>query len=112
VSVSVHVLDNSRGRPAAGVAVRLARCASDEPLPLPLGEGVTDSDGRLAGLAPEPLGAGVHQLVFETGAYYEAIGTRALHPRVVVEFEVADGAEHYHVPLLVTPFAYTTYQGS
>jgi 5-hydroxyisourate hydrolase len=110
VSVSVHVLDNSRGCPAVGVAVRLARCASDGPLPL--GDGVTDPDGRLAGLAPEPLRAGTHRLVFETGAYYASVGLCALHPRVVVEFEVAEGAEHYHVPLLVTPFAYTTYQGS
>ena len=99
MSVSVHVIDNARGRPAAAVAVRLSRLLEDGAVPL--GRGITDPDGRLADLAPGPLSAGVHQLVFETGAYFERLG-----------LEVAEGQERYHIPLLVTPFAYTTYRGS
>ena len=110
MSVSVHILDNSRGRPAAGVAVCLTRCA--DAVPQPVGEGFTDFDGRLAGLAPGPLTPGTHRLVFDTGAYFERLGIAALHPRVVVEFDAAEGSERYHIPLLITPFSYTTYRGS
>ena len=109
MSVSVHVIDNARGRPAAAVAVRLSRLLEDGAVPL--GRGITDPDGRLADLAPGPLSAGVHQLVFETGAYFERLGL-PLVEGCRAEVEVAEGQERYHIPLLVTPFAYTTYRGS
>jgi 5-hydroxyisourate hydrolase len=107
VSLSTHVLDSSNGRPAEGVAVSLHH--GDRLI----GKGVTDHDGRLRDWLPagEP-GAGVHRLVFETGAYFARSGVTAFYPEVVVTFVVADPAAHYHVPLLLSPFAYSTYRGS
>jgi 5-hydroxyisourate hydrolase len=107
VTLSTHVLDASLGRPAVGVAVRLERDGTV------VGEGVTDGDGRLRDWLPdgEP-GAGVHRLVFATGDYFAARGVAAFYPEVVVAFTVADPAQHYHVPLLLSPFAYSTYRGS
>ncbi|MFC4059799.1 hydroxyisourate hydrolase [Planomonospora corallina] len=104
MSLSTHVLDAALGRPAHGVAVRLAR--EDGTV---LAEGRTDADGRISGWAP---GAGVHRLVFDTGAYFAARGTETFYPEVCVTFTVADPAEHHHVPLLLSPFAYSTYRGS
>jgi 5-hydroxyisourate hydrolase len=96
VSLSTHVLDAAAGRPAAGVPVRLE--TQDGTV---LATGRTDDDGRITGWSP---GAGVHRLVFEVqGEFY---------PEVVVTFRVHDPAQHYHVPLLLSPFAYSTYRGS
>ncbi|WP_248965240.1 hydroxyisourate hydrolase [Sphaerisporangium perillae] len=107
MSLSTHVLDSSSGRPARGVAVRLLRGERV------LGAGVTDDDGRLRDWLPdgEP-GRGVHRLVFDTGAYFAACGVAAFYPEVVVTFSIDDPAAHYHVPLLLSPFAYSTYRGS
>jgi hydroxyisourate hydrolase len=101
--VSTHVLDAARGRPAAGVPVRLE--VRGEGGWRAVAEGCTDGDGRLAGWA---AGAGVHRLVFDTGAY---LGESAFYPEVAVTFRVAGGGRH-HVPLLLSPFAYSTYRGS
>jgi 5-hydroxyisourate hydrolase len=105
--VTTHVLDAALGRPAAGVAVDL----SDEAGTL-LGQGVTDADGRVADLGPEALVAGVYRLTFHTAAYFEAAGRDSFWPRVVLEFQLADASAHHHVPLLLSPFAFTTYRGS
>jgi 5-hydroxyisourate hydrolase len=102
VSLSTHVLDTTRGRPAAGVAVEL-RGAGGETIV----SSVTDADGR-ARLAEE-LAAGEYELVFAVGDHF---GTREFLDRVPVRFRVADPAAHYHVPLLVSPWAYSTYRGS
>jgi 5-hydroxyisourate hydrolase len=112
VSLSTHVLDAAGGRPAGGVAVRLERQGPDGAW-TELASGRTGPDGRLSGWLPdgEP-GAGVHRLSFGTGAYFAARGVPALYPEVTVTFEVRDPAEHYHLPVLVSPFAYTTYRGS
>jgi 5-hydroxyisourate hydrolase len=104
MSISTHVLDAARGRPAAGVPVRLERRDGDAWRAV--ADGRTDSDGRLAGLAAVP---GVHRLVFDTGAY---LGADAFYPEVVITFRVADAGQRYHVPLLLSPFAYSTYRGS
>ncbi|MFB9249158.1 hydroxyisourate hydrolase [Sphaerisporangium melleum] len=78
-----------------------------------VGSGVTDDDGRLAEwLPPGEPGRGVHRLVFDTGAYFAASGVVGFYPEVVVTFVVADPEQHYHVPLLISPFAYSTYRGS
>ncbi|MGY2701809.1 MULTISPECIES: hydroxyisourate hydrolase [unclassified Nocardioides] len=100
-SLSTHVLDTSRGRPAAGVAVRLESGGAF------LGAGVTDGDGRVASLAAD-LPPGDYTLVFDTGSY---LGADAFYPEVAVAFRVG-GDEHYHVPLLLNPFGYSTYRGS
>lgn len=110
--ISTHILDLSVGKPATGVRVSLARVANTERIPV--GSGVTDANGRLQGLVPKggQLDAGVFELTFETGTYFRGRGVEAFHPRVTVVVEITDPAQHYHVPLLVSPFGYTTYRGS
>jgi 5-hydroxyisourate hydrolase len=105
VSVSTHVLDAGAGRPAAGMAVRLL--AGD----LEIGTGVTDDDGRCR-LADGATGAGVHRLVFDTGAWFAGQGRETFFPEVVLTFDVHDPQAHHHVPLLLAPYAYSTYRGS
>jgi 5-hydroxyisourate hydrolase len=104
--VTTHVLDSSVGRPAAGVAVEL-----QDQTGLVLATGITDADGRVSTLGPDSLEPGPYRLVFATAAYFAATSTPAFYPRVTLDFTVADGA-HYHVPLLLSPFAYSTYRGS
>ena len=104
-SLSTHVLDTSTGRPAAGLRITLE--SSDGSV---LAEGVTDHDGRIGDLAAG-LVAGDHALRFDTGTWFTAQGTTAFYPEVVVTFAVGDD-EHYHVPLLLNPFGYSTYRGS
>ena len=74
--------------------------------------GVTDADGRVGDLLTAPPGPGVHWLRFDTAAYFAATGQAGFHPEVTVAFEVADGRRHVHVPLLLSPYSYTTYRGS
>jgi 5-hydroxyisourate hydrolase len=103
--LSTHVLDTSIGRPAAGVPVRLE--ARGDGGWQHVADGRTDADGRIAGWGVEA--AGVYRLVFATGDY---LGQDAFYPEAAVAFRVADPAEHYHVPLLLSPFGYSTYRGS
>lgn len=105
MSLSTHVLDAARGRPAAGVAVRLERDGAV------LAAATTDGDGRVGDLAAE-LAAGTYRLAFATGDYFAATGQQGFYPEVVVAFTVTDPAQHHHVPLLLSPFAYSTYRGS
>ena len=106
--ITTHVLDTSRGRPAAGIAVRLERGGDV------IGSGRTDADGRLRDLLPDGarLEAGVYRLVFDTGAYFRDAGVEAFYPSVSIDFEIHDAGQHYHVPLLLSPFGYSTYRGS
>ena len=101
-TLSTHVLDTSRGRPAAGIGVRLESALGDL-----LDEGVTDADGRVGSLGGE-LEPGAYVLRFGTGAY---LGEAAFYPEVAVAFRIA-ADEHHHVPLLLNPFGYSTYRGS
>jgi 5-hydroxyisourate hydrolase len=105
MSVSTHVLDSVAGRPAAGIGVQLY--AGDELV----AQGVTDSDGRCR-LTEAPATAGPHRLVFATGVYFVGQGREAFWPEVVLVFAVSNPAEHHHVPLLLAPYAYSTYRGS
>jgi 5-hydroxyisourate hydrolase len=105
VSVSTHVLDAVLGRPAAGIAVRLL--AGDDVV----AEGVTDADGRCR-LTDEATAAGTHRLVFATGEWFAGHGRETFWPEVVLTFAVHEPDEHHHVPLLLSPFAYSTYRGS
>ncbi len=115
-AITTHVLDTARGLPAAGVAVRLERGPGDgQPPPgqPPLGQSVTDADGRARDLGPAVLPPGIYRLVFDTGAYFASQGTEpAFFPEVTVTFRVGGEARHHHVPLLLSPFAYSTYRGS
>jgi 5-hydroxyisourate hydrolase len=113
LTLSTHVLDATTGRPAAGVAVRLERGGDGGWMPA--GQGLTDTDGRLrlargggtAGFEP-----GVYRITFATGAYFAARGSASFYPEVTITFEMTEPGGHYHVPLLLSPFAYSTYRGS
>ncbi|MCW2897855.1 MAG: hydroxyisourate hydrolase [Streptosporangiaceae bacterium] len=108
MTLSTHVLDTTRGRPAVGVPVRLDRY-DGERWQL-LAEDTTDGDGRLGDLpAPDP---GTYRLRFGTGHYFGDLGTDTFYPEVTVVFVLADPAEHHHVPLLLSPYGYSTYRGS
>jgi 5-hydroxyisourate hydrolase len=111
-AITTHILDISRGRPAQGVAIILE--ASADAGWRVLGKGETDADGRLKDLLPEDfnLAAGVYRLTFHTSDYFAAQGVESFYPEVTISFIVSDGAAHYHVPLLVSPFGYSTYRGS
>lgn len=112
-AITTHVLDTARGRPAAGVPVALERERAPGDYES-LGTGATDADGRLRTLLPEgrPLEPGTYRLTFDTGAYFAATGADAFYPVAQITFRVAAPGEHYHVPLLLAPFGYSTYRGS
>lgn len=108
--VTTHILDTASGRPAAGVAVGLyAHDGGGWDL---LATGTTDTDGRIKDLGPTELPAGTYRLNFDTGSYYEGMGTETFFPEVDLVFAVTGTGEHYHVPLLLSPFGYSTYRGS
>lgn len=105
--ITTHVLDTSRGRPVAGMAVVLEIKGGEDWISL--GRGFTDADGRLIDLlrSDHALAAGTYRLSFSTGA-----ALSGFFPEVTIAFAVDDPAQHYHVPLLLSPFGYTTYRGS
>jgi 5-hydroxyisourate hydrolase len=111
-AITTHILDTARGRPAAGVHVVLEFMDARDEWHV-LGRGVTDEDGRLRTLLEDgkPPSPGVYRLVFDTRGYFDGHGTRAFYPHVTVTFNVDEGG-HYHVPLLLSPFGFTTYRGS
>ena len=111
MTLSTHVLDATSGRPAANVALTLHRRA-ETGIWEPIGGGVTDDDGRCGSLAPDGLLAAIYRLNFDTGAYFSATGQQGFYPEVSIIFEVTEPTRHYHVPLLLSPFAYSTYRGS
>jgi 5-hydroxyisourate hydrolase len=105
--ISAHILDALAGTPASGVAVRLETQDGEM-----LGDAVTDADGRVSDLGPDRLESGDYQVHFATGEYFAGKGQDTFYPFVVVNFTVAAGQAHYHVPLLLSPYSYTTYRGS
>jgi 5-hydroxyisourate hydrolase len=111
--ITTHVLDTALGRPAEGVAVVL-ELADKEERWTELGRGLTNADGRISTLLPDGaiLAPGTYRLRFATAAYFAAFGVRGFYPEVVVLFRIDDPAGHFHVPLLLSPFAYSTYRGS
>lgn len=108
MSLSTHVLDATAGTPAVGVEVHVESHVDGEWRPS--AKGVTDADGRVRELG-EP-GVGVHRITFDTGSYFERLGVSAFYPEVTVTFQVRDAGAHHHVPLLLSPFAFSTYRGS
>lgn len=108
--VTTHVLDTSIGRPASGVSVELEVRSGDGWGGI--ASGVTDADGRVKELGPPLLESGDYRLRFDTAAYFAGIDTVAFFPEVVLTFVVDAEQAHYHVPLLLSPFAYSTYRGS
>ncbi len=108
-TISTHVLDVSRGRPASGLAVRLERDDAGQAL---VARAVTDADGRIREDFPPSVSAGRYRLVFETGAWFGRSGQPTLYPEIVIPVQLEDSEPHYHVPLLLAPFGYSTYRGS
>jgi 5-hydroxyisourate hydrolase len=105
--ITTHVLDTSVGRPAAGVAIVLELRADDGGW-VEIGRGVTDDDGRLRTLTGPAIEAGIYRITFDTKAYQPA----GFFPEVAIVFEVKDVLQHFHVPLLWSPYGYSTYRGS
>jgi len=109
--LTTHVLDTASGRPAAGLPISLERSVDGGFEPI--GSGTTNSDDRLGSpLVTDGWCAGVYRIRFDTGAYFEANGTPGFYPYVEVVFEVRNPEEHHHVPLLLSPYGFSTYRGS
>jgi 5-hydroxyisourate hydrolase len=111
--ITTHVLDVARGRPAQGVPITLDVRADDGAW-TQIGRGETDADGRVKSLLPDThaLQRGLYRITFDTAAYFRASGVESFYPAVPVLFEIREPAQHYHVPLLLSPFGYSTYRGS
>ena len=111
-AITTHVLDTSVGRPAAGVRVALS--TTDNGSWINLGAGATDADGRARDLLPadHKLSAGTYKLTFETRDYFRARGVDSFFPRVDIIFSVLETTQHFHVPLLLSPYSYSTYRGT
>ena len=110
-AVTTHVLDTSRGQPAQGIEVRLEGPLTPDGARL-VGVATTDADGRVTSLGPEQLEPGTYRLTFETGDYFADSGQNTLYPEVVVTVVLPNREQHYHLPLLLSPFSYSTYRGS
>ena len=109
--ITTHVLDTSLGKPASGIRVVLA--LSLEKGITEIARGVTDEDGRIRDLLkPDSFVVGEYCITFELSDYYASMGQDSFYPRATIEFCVTDPASHYHVPLLLSPFGYSTYRGS
>jgi 5-hydroxyisourate hydrolase len=109
--ITTHVLDTSLGRPAAGMPVTLEIQAGNSWKEI--SRGATDADGRLRHLfEPGALAEATYRLTFETGAYFNSRKIQALYPIISIAFQVANKSEHYHIPLLLSPYGYSTYRGS
>lgn len=106
-TLSTHVLDTSRGKPAEGVRITLETLAGE-----PLGEGETNADGRVGEIGPQQMEAGDYRLHFAAREYYDRLGMESFYPEITVAFTIADASQHYHVPILLNPFGFSTYRGS
>ncbi len=109
-SLSSHILDISRGKPAAGVVVRLLRLEGAGRQEL--ARAVTSDNGRIAAFSEQPLAAGRYQLVAELGDWFAAKGQQSLYPCACIDFVLGEGDEHYHLPFTIAPGGWSTYRGS
>jgi len=106
-TISTHVLDTALGRPAPGIRVSLTRGGKE------IGSAVTDAEGRAKDLhGKTPLAAGAYALTFSVGPYFAAAKRETFYDLIVIDFRIGAAAQHHHVPLLLSPFGYTTYRGS
>lgn len=112
--ISTHVLDTARGRPAVGVPVVLMAVGADPSSAHEIARATTDADGRARDLGPGgmDLRAGTYRLTFDTARYFAALGVESFYPEVAVTFVVVDASQHYHVPLLLSAYGYSTYRGT
>ena len=105
--VTTHVLDGSSGVPACGVTVTMTDADH-----VVVAQGVTDDDGRVPAFGPDALPSGTYHVIFGTGDYFAARQVATFYPSVTITVAIDETAAHYHVPLLLSPFAYSTYRGS
>ena len=112
-SITTHILDTTSGRPASGIPVVLERKNQAAGWQT-IAEGITNADGRLNDLlsVEEPFEVGHYRLNFETGSYFLSRDIECFFPNITISFVVRDPAQHFHVPLLLSPFGYSTYRGS
>lgn len=113
-TLSTHVLDAVSGLPARDVGIELFRADDTQPEDrswTSFGQGRTDADGRLKDFAVQELDSGDYRIVFATGEYFKASGQQGFYPEVSICFTI-DEDRHYHVPLLLSPYAFSTYRGS
>jgi len=111
-SISTHILDTARGTPAANVSISLHKQKNDQWKRI--GKGRTNTDGRVSDLYEQQsnLSAGVYKMHFKTGDYFSDIGDAVFYPYAEVVFVIGKDTSHYHIPLLLSPFGYSTYRGS
>ncbi|MDJ0320840.1 hydroxyisourate hydrolase [Pseudarthrobacter sp. PS3-L1] len=108
--ITTHILDTTTGTPAHGVSVELlAQRGNAWEV---IGSSTTDADGRVKDLGPEAVETGTYRLQFATAPYFAALGTETFFPEVVLTFSVQADQAHYHVPLLLSPFSFSSYRGS
>ena len=112
-TISTHILDTARGKPANGVAVYLESQKTDETWEQ-LTHAWTDEEGRVKPffLLEEPLKGGTYRLVFDTESYFSGLDSNCFYPQVCVVFNIGDDPQHYHIPLLISPYGYSTYRGT
>ena len=109
--ITTHVLDTRLGQPARQLAITLSK--QENSTWQELASGVTNNDGRIADLLEKgSLQPGIYQMHFDTGAYHEALCVEGFYPEAVITFEIKSVDQHYHIPLLLSPFGYSTYRGS
>jgi 5-hydroxyisourate hydrolase len=111
--ITTHVLDTALGQPAAGIAV-LVEIQRGDGAWVEVARGTTNADGRISDLLPDGtrLQAATYRLTFDTGGYHRARGVRGFYPVVQIHAQLEESGGHYHIPLLLSPFAYSTYRGS
>jgi 5-hydroxyisourate hydrolase len=110
LSLSLHVLDTARGQAGVGLAFSLSRMA-DGKAPVTLAEAETDGAGRWAADGAVPLSEGTYELVFDAGRYQAGFGTPGFYDRIAIRFRMQSDGGHYHIPLILSPFGYSTYRG-
>jgi len=108
--ITTHVLDTHRGVPASDIAIQLYQQQGEDFVLL--AEGRTDDDGRIRDLLAGSIEPGVYRMRFETQEYHERLGIQGFYPEAVITFVIHNTEQHYHIPLLLSPFAYSTYRGS
>jgi 5-hydroxyisourate hydrolase len=110
--ITTHILDISEGQPAQNVPIRLS--VWEEGIWREIGAGLTNGDGRVADLCPAgaTMPAGTYQMHFDTGSYFVAAGKEVFYPWADVIFNIGADGQHYHIPLLLSPFGHSTYRGS
>ena len=109
-AITTHVLDTAVGGPAAGVKILLEKKVGTNYNEL--NSVITNADGRVEQLLPIPLESGVFRLTFDTADYFKKKGIKSFYPETAIVFEIDDPTQHYHVPLLISGFGYSTYRGS